>query len=91
MLNYPDEPFVILGVGALTLLFLTSLTDAAGSNGFAARILLDTGVVELVHYNKRSGWHCGRLRDYGHEHSCRRKNDGTSRGQFGAGGRSIEN
>jgi hypothetical protein len=92
--------------GALTFLLAPSQTNATvGVGSVVADSLVDKGVIELVHFSRRYGWHCG-MRKYDHEHreTCQRTREhrywgdsegsrygGWRRRSFGPGGRAIEN
>ena len=88
--------------GALTFLLAPSQTNATvGVGSIVANSLVDKGVIELVHFSRRYGWHCG-MRKYGHDHreACQRQREGGywsdddgawKRRPFGAGGRPVEN
>ena len=92
---------IVAITGALTLLVSSDRSNAAVVIGTSvAESMVDKGIIELVHYGRRYGWHCG-MRKYSHEHreTCQRTREGGSsdrdgawrRRPFGAGGRPVEN
>src|SRR5262245_4747744 len=100
------RPGCVALIVALIFLVCPRQSNAAvGVGPPVAESMLAQGVIELVYYSRRYGWHCGML-SYHHEHraTCQRMREGgywddsdrsrygaSRRRSFGTGGRPVEN